>query len=48
MDALPAPGETIQQKVERRDATPDLLLKHLKHNSCNIRLKAVETLKKTP
>jgi hypothetical protein len=32
MDALPAPGgghtETMQQKVGRRDATPDLLLKH--------------------
>jgi hypothetical protein len=33
MDALPALGgghtEMIQQKVERRNATPDLLLKHL-------------------
>jgi hypothetical protein len=29
MDALPAPRETMQQKVERRDATLDLLLKHL-------------------
>jgi hypothetical protein len=31
MDALPAPEgrtETMQQKVERRDATPDPLLKH--------------------
>jgi hypothetical protein len=28
MDALLAPGETMQQKVGRRDATPDLLLKH--------------------
>jgi hypothetical protein len=28
MDALPAPRKTIQQKVGRRDATPDLLLKH--------------------
>jgi hypothetical protein len=28
MDAMPALGETMQQKVERRDATPDLLLKH--------------------
>jgi hypothetical protein len=28
MDALPAPRETMQQKVARRDATPDLLLKH--------------------
>jgi hypothetical protein len=28
MDALPVPGETLQQKVGRRDATPDLLLKH--------------------
>jgi hypothetical protein len=28
MDALPAPGETMQQKVGRRDATPDLILKH--------------------
>jgi hypothetical protein len=45
MDALPAPGEMMQQKVGRRDATPDLLLKHLKYNSCNIRLKAVETLR---
>jgi hypothetical protein len=55
MDALPASGETMQQKVERIDATPDLLLKHpnttvtiyirrqLKH------LKhASETLEKTP
>jgi hypothetical protein len=29
MDALSAPGEMMQQKVGRRDATPDLLLKHL-------------------
>jgi hypothetical protein len=33
MDALLAPRgghtETMQQKVGRRDATPDLLLKHL-------------------
>ena len=28
MDALPVPRETMQQKVGRRDATPDLLLKH--------------------
>jgi hypothetical protein len=28
MDALPAPGATIQQKVGRRDATPDLILKY--------------------
>jgi hypothetical protein len=28
MDVLAAPGETIQQKVGRRDATFDLLLKH--------------------
>jgi len=28
MDALPALGETMQQKVGMRDATPDLLLKH--------------------
>jgi hypothetical protein len=28
MDALSGPGETLQQKVGRRDATPDLLLKH--------------------
>jgi hypothetical protein len=28
MDVLPAPGETMQQNVRRRDATPDLLLKH--------------------
>jgi hypothetical protein len=28
MDALLAPGETMQQKAGRRDATPDLLLKH--------------------
>jgi hypothetical protein len=32
MDALPAPRyghiETMQQKARRRDATPDLLLKH--------------------
>jgi hypothetical protein len=31
MDALPTPGghtETMQQKVWRRDITPDLLLKH--------------------
>jgi hypothetical protein len=32
MDALPASGgghtETMQQKATRRDATPDLLLKH--------------------
>jgi hypothetical protein len=48
MDALPTPGETMQQKVGRRDATPDLLLKHLKYNSCNIHLKAVETLEKIP
>jgi hypothetical protein len=27
-DTLTASGETIQQKVERRDATNDLLLKH--------------------
>jgi hypothetical protein len=29
MDALLASRETMQQKVRRRDATPDLLLKHL-------------------
>jgi hypothetical protein len=29
MDALPALRETMQQKVGRRDATSDLLLKHL-------------------
>jgi hypothetical protein len=28
MDALPASEETMQQKVGRRDATLDLLLKH--------------------
>jgi hypothetical protein len=28
MDDLPAPGETMQQKVRRRDVTPNLLLKH--------------------
>jgi hypothetical protein len=28
MDALMALGETMQQKVGRRDATTDLLLKH--------------------
>jgi hypothetical protein len=28
MDALSALGETMQQKVGRRDATIDLLLKH--------------------
>jgi hypothetical protein len=28
MDALLAPGETMQQKVGRRDATLGLLLKH--------------------
>jgi hypothetical protein len=28
MDALPVSEETMQQKVERRDATPDLLLKY--------------------
>jgi hypothetical protein len=28
MDALSMPGETMQQKVRRRDATTDLLLKH--------------------
>jgi hypothetical protein len=28
MDALPALRETMQQKVGRRDATSDLLLKH--------------------
>jgi hypothetical protein len=32
MDALPVPGgghtETMQQKARRRNATPDLLLKH--------------------
>jgi hypothetical protein len=27
-DTLPALGEIIQQKVERRDVTPNLLLKH--------------------
>jgi hypothetical protein len=30
----------------KRDTTPDLLFKHKKNNSCNIRLKVVETLKK--
>jgi hypothetical protein len=44
MDALPASEEMMQQKVGRRDATPDLLLKTFKYNSCNICLKAVETL----
>jgi hypothetical protein len=28
MDALPASGEMMQQKVGRRDATSDLILKH--------------------
>jgi hypothetical protein len=28
MDVLPAPEEMMQQKVGRRDATPDLLLKY--------------------
>jgi hypothetical protein len=28
MDVLLAPGESMQHKVGRRDATPDLLLKH--------------------
>jgi hypothetical protein len=28
MDALPDLGETMQQKVARRDAIPDLFLKH--------------------
>jgi hypothetical protein len=28
MDALSASGETMQQKVGRRDATLDILLKH--------------------
>jgi hypothetical protein len=28
MGVLPAPGDTMQQKVGRRDVTPDLLLKH--------------------
>jgi hypothetical protein len=32
MNALPVPGgghtKTMQQKARRRDATPDLLLKH--------------------
>jgi hypothetical protein len=28
MDIMPAPGETMQQKVGKSDATPDLLLKH--------------------
>jgi hypothetical protein len=28
MDALLAPEETMQQKVERRNTTPDLLLKY--------------------
>jgi hypothetical protein len=32
MDALPAPGgghtKTMQQKMGRRDVTPDLFLKH--------------------
>jgi hypothetical protein len=28
LDALLAPRETMQQKVRRRDASPDLLLKH--------------------
>jgi hypothetical protein len=45
MDALPVSGEMIQQKVGRRDATPDLLLKTSKYNSCNIYLKTVKTLK---
>jgi hypothetical protein len=52
MDALPALEggytETMQQKVGRRNVTPDLLLKYLnttvKYNSCNICLKAVKTL----
>jgi hypothetical protein len=42
MDALPAPGghtETMQQKVGRRDATPDPLLKHP-----NTTVETVETL----
>jgi len=44
MDALPTLGETMQQKVGRRDTTPDLFFETSKYNSCNIRLKAVETL----
>jgi hypothetical protein len=28
MDVLLAPGESMQHKVGRRDATPDLLLKY--------------------
>jgi hypothetical protein len=28
MDALPVSGDTMQQKVGRRDAAPDLLLKY--------------------
>jgi hypothetical protein len=43
MDVLSAPGETMQQKVWRRDVTPDLLLIH--PNTTYIHLKAVKTLK---
>jgi hypothetical protein len=46
MDALSTRGEhtdTMQQKVGRRDVTPDPF-KISKYNSCNIHLKAIETL----
>jgi hypothetical protein len=55
MNALLAPGETMQQKVGKRDATPDLLLKHpntIVTTNVRRQLKhlehAFETLEKTP
>jgi hypothetical protein len=49
-DALLTQGgghtETIQQKARRRDATPDLLLKHPNTTVATLRLKTDETLEK--
>jgi hypothetical protein len=44
MDVLAAPGETIQQKVGEERCNFRSTFKTSKYNSCNIFLKAVETL----
>jgi hypothetical protein len=44
MDALTASGETMQQKMEGGEMQHPIYFETSKYNSCNIRLKAVETL----
>jgi hypothetical protein len=52
MDALPTPGggytEMMQPKTRRRNATTQSIFETSKYNSCNICLKADETLEKPP